>query len=167
MREWLDNMKDDINTHGYIYSHFGRKRRLPEAKIPVLDRGSQSYKSVGRGGWEKHHHNTQAQSHGVRSGINFLVQSAASDINLIGAMEAHAIIEQKNMKSKMFALVHDSVLAEVPLDEIDEYCKILQEQIQKDRGIYISGAPVGCDFEIGEDYSMGKFSEKYGSIFNV
>ena len=167
LREWLDNMKDDINTHGYIYSHFGRKRRLPEAKIPVLDRGSQSYKSVGRGGWEKHHHNTQAQSHGVRSGINFLVQSAASDINLIGAMEAHAIIEQKNMKSKMFALVHDSVLAEVPLDEIDEYCKILQEQIQKDRGIYISGAPVGCDFEIGEDYSMGKFSEKYGSIFNV
>lgn len=71
------------------------------------------------------------------------------------------------MKSKIFALVHDSVLAEVPFDEVDEYCDILKTEIQKDRGIYIPGAPIGCDFEIGEDYSMGKFEQKYGSILNV
>jgi len=71
------------------------------------------------------------------------------------------------MKSKIFALVHDSVLAEVPNDEVEEYCSILQTEIQRDRGIYISGAPVGCDFEIGEDYSMGKFSKKYGNIVNL
>jgi len=71
------------------------------------------------------------------------------------------------MKSKIFALVHDSVLAEVPLDEVEEYSAILKEEIQRDRGIYISGAPVGCDFEIGDDYSMGKFESKYGSILNV
>ena len=37
----------------------------------------------------------------------------------------------------------------------------LREFIQKDRGIYINGAPVGCDFEIGDDYSMGKFDKMY------
>ena len=95
------------------------------------------------------------------------MQSAASDINLIGATEAHFRIKQKGMKSKIFALVHDSVLAEVPLDEIDEYSEILRREIQKDRGIYISGAPIGCDFEVGEDYSMGKFEKKYGYLFNV
>jgi DNA polymerase I-like protein with 3'-5' exonuclease and polymerase domains len=163
LREWLDGMKEEIGRKGFVYSHFGRKRRLPDAKIvPTHPQPSVSER---RGTYATS--NTQAQSHGVRSGINFLVQSAASDINLIGAMEAHAIIKQKNMKSKMFALVHDSVLAEVPLDEVDEYCKILQEQIQKDRGIYISGAPVGCDFEVGDDYSMGKFGKSYGSILNV
>ena len=47
-------------------------------------------------------------------------------------------------------------------DEVDFYCEILQKFVQKDRGIYISGAPVGCDFEVGEDYSMGKFSKLYG-----
>ena len=46
----------------------------------------------------------------------------------------------------------------VPLDEIDEYSNILRECIQRDRGIMIRGCPVGCDFEIGEDYSMGKYS---------
>ena len=99
--------------------------------------------------------------------MNFLVQSAASDINLIGGVEAQAVLEQRKLKSKIFALVHDSVLAEVPLDEIDEYCDILRTEIQRDRGIYISGAPVGCDFEIGDDYSMGKFESKYGNIFNA
>ena len=35
--------------------------------------------------------------------------------------------------------------------------------IKKDRGISIPGCPVGCDFEIGDDYSMGKFEKKYGT----
>jgi len=30
-----------------------------------------------------------------------------------------------------------------------------------DRGIFIPGAPIGCDFEIGDDYSMGKFEKQY------
>ena len=50
-------------------------------------------------------------------------------------------IKEQNMKSKIFALVHDSILAEVPDDEVDFYCEILQKFVQKDRGIYISGAP--------------------------
>ena len=33
-----------------------------------------------------------------------------------------------------------------------------------DRGLSIPGAPVGCDFEVGEDYSMGKFDKQYGNI---
>ena len=65
------------------------------------------------------------------------------------------------MKSKIFALVHDSILAEVPEDEIDFYCEMLKKFIQMDRGISIPGAPVGCDFEIGDDYSMGKFEKQY------
>ena len=73
------------------------------------------------------------------------------------------LLNSHNMKSKIFALVHDSILAEVPEDEIDFYCQILQKFVQKDRGIYIPGAPVGCDFDIGDDYSMGKFEKLYGS----
>jgi len=92
-----------------------------------------------------------------------LVQSTASDINLLGAIEMGEFIKSQNMKSKIFALVHDSILAEVPNDEVDFYSEMLQKFVQKDRGIYIPGAPVGCDFEIGEDYSMGKFEKLYGS----
>jgi DNA polymerase I-like protein with 3'-5' exonuclease and polymerase domains len=89
------------------------------------------------------------------------VQSAASDINLLGAIDMGEFIKSQGMKARIFALVHDSILAEVPDDEIDFYSEVLEKFIQLDRGISISGAPVGCDFEVGEDYSMGKFEKMY------
>ena len=76
----------------------------------------------------------------------------------------HDHIRANNMKARIFALVHDSILAEVPEDEIDVYSEKLKHCIQKDRGIIIPGAPVGCDFEIGDDYSMGKFEKQYGIL---
>jgi DNA polymerase I-like protein with 3'-5' exonuclease and polymerase domains len=142
LKAWIEKNKKSILTKGFTYSHFGRKRRLPNVKS--TDQG--------------------IRSHSVRSGLNFLVQSAASDINLLGAIDMGEFIKSQKMKSKIFALVHDSILAEVPDDEIDFYSENLRKFVQMDRGIYIKGAPVGCDFEIGEDYSMGKFEKLYGSI---
>lgn len=139
LRSWIDNNQRYIEQNGFIYSFFGRKRRLPNVKSS--DAG--------------------IKSHSIRSGLNFLVQSAASDINLLGAIDMHAHIKATKMKARIFALVHDSILAEVPDDEVDKYCEDLQHFIQLDRGIKIPGAPVGCDFEIGGDYSMGKFDKLY------
>jgi len=67
------------------------------------------------------------------------------------------------MDAKIFALVHDSILAEVREDLVDEYSAKLKECIQRDRGCSIPGTPVGCDFEVGEDYSMGKWEKFYGN----
>jgi DNA polymerase I-like protein with 3'-5' exonuclease and polymerase domains len=76
----------------------------------------------------------------------------------------HAFIQKAGYKAKIFALVHDSILAEVPYGEVDLYCDQLEYYIQMDRGLLIPGAPVGCDFDVGEDYSMGKFEKQYGSM---
>ena len=40
---------------------------------------------------------------------------------------------------------------------------IVKDCIQKDRGMSIPDCPVGCDFDVGEDYSFGKFEAKYGA----
>ena len=79
-------------------------------------------------------------------------------------MDAQKIIKQRYGEQgvmKIFALVHDSVLAEVEEDYIHEYKSILKSCIQKDRGMSIPDCPIGCDFEVGEDYSMGKFAKQY------
>ena len=142
LKKWIDTNHKFIEQNGFVYSFFGRKRRLPN--VTSSDAG--------------------IKSHSIRSGLNFLVQSSASDINLLGAIDMHADIQSSKMKSRIFALVHDSILAEVPEEEIDTYCEKLKHWIQLDRGIKIPGAPVGCDFEIGEDYSMGKFEKQYGVL---
>lgn len=139
LKEWIENNEKFIKDNGFVYSHFGRKRRLPN--VMSSDRG--------------------IAGHTMRSGLNFLVQSVASDINLLGAIDTSIEIKTRGMKAKIFALVHDSILAEVPEDEIEEYCKILLECVQKDRGVSIPGCPIGCDVDIHEDYSLGKFEKEY------
>ena len=143
LKKWLDDSKKIIEKQAYIYSFFGRKRRLPNVKSK----------------------DKATAAHEVRSGINSLVQSVASDINLLGAVDAHKEIcergYEKNMK--IFALVHDSILAEVDDDYIQEYNDILLRNVQKDRGLSIPGCPIGCDFDVDEDYSLGKFKKQYES----
>jgi DNA polymerase I-like protein with 3'-5' exonuclease and polymerase domains len=141
LKKWIENNQNFIKQNGFIYSYFGRKRRLPN--VASTDK--------------------VIQSHSVRSGLNFLVQSAASDINLLGAIDMDSWIKANGKKARIFALVHDSILAEVPEDEIEEYKQKLTGFIQMNRGISIPGTPVGCDFEIvHDDYSGGKFEKLYG-----
>ena len=139
LKKWIDLSSKFIMDNGFIYGATGRKRRLPNVKSD----------------------NQGIQSHEVRSGMNFLVQSVASDINLLGAIDMNAYVKTNKMKARIFALVHDSILAEVPDDEVDKYSEVLQGFIQQDRGFSIPGTPVGCDFDVGDDYSFGKFEAKY------
>ena len=41
---------------------------------------------------------------------------------------------------------------------------MVRRNVQKDRGLSIPGTPIGCDFDIGDDYSFGKFDSKYGEL---
>lgn len=139
LSKWLKDNKSKILAEGFVYSHFGRKRRL------------RNVKSDNRG----------VVAHEVRSGINFLIQSPSSDINLLGAMEMQKFIETNKLDARIFALVHDSVLAEVREDLVETYKTNLKKFIQADRGLSIPNCPIGCDFDVADDYSLGKYEEKY------
>ena len=132
LKSWLTTQQNFIKANGFTYSFFGRKRRLKN----VFSKDS------------------QISSHEVRSGVNALVQGPASDINLLAGIDMQKYIDENKMKSKIFALVHDSILAEVPINEIDTYTQKLKEFTQKDRGLNIPGHPIGIDVEIGFDYSF-------------
>ena len=139
LEAWLTSRKEFIEQNGFTYSFFGRKRRLPN--VFSTDKG--------------------IAAHEVRSGINSEVQSLASDINLLAAMETAKEIKQLKLDAKIFMLVHDSIVALVKDDCVEEYCRILRKNTQKDRGCSIKDCPIGVDQDIGEDYSFGKFSEYY------
>jgi DNA polymerase I-like protein with 3'-5' exonuclease and polymerase domains len=141
LRAWIDQSTKYIMDNGFIYSFFGRKRRLPNVRSD----------------------NKGVASHEARSGMNFLVQSVASDINLLGAIDTHNELKQMpwGSKANIFALVHDSILAEVEETAVDSYSYLLREHVQRDRGLSIPNCPVGCDFDVGDDYSFGKFEKMY------
>ena len=139
LKKWLDSRKDFISENGYTYSFFGRKRRLEN--VFSSDKG--------------------IAAHEVRSGINSEVQSLASDINLLAAIETQAKCDTMNLDAKIFMLVHDSIVALVREYQVDEYCSILKQATQQDRGCSIQGSPIGVDQDVGDDYSFGDFEKTY------
>lgn len=143
LKAWIQKNKKEIISKGYIYSHFNRKRRL--ANVFSQDRA--------------------IAGHTVRSGINFLIQSPCSDVNLISAIQAHKVIKQRKLDANMFMLVHDSIVAQVRQDQIQQYCSIVTKHMAVDRGLSIPNKPIGIDFQIGDDYSFGKFQKQYGDVF--
>jgi DNA polymerase I-like protein with 3'-5' exonuclease and polymerase domains len=132
LSRWIAENQAFITENGFTYSNFGRKRRLPN--VFSSDRG--------------------IKGHTVRSGINFLIQSMASDVNLLAAIDMMNWIKVNKSSARMFALVHDSILAEVPEAEVEAYSEALRGFVQMDRGVSIPGTPIGCDFEVAYDYSM-------------
>jgi DNA polymerase I-like protein with 3'-5' exonuclease and polymerase domains len=139
LKSWLDTRKSFIEQNGYTYSYFGRKRRLPN--VFSSDKG--------------------IAAHEVRSGINAEVQSLASDVNLLGAMGTANDIIKANIDAKIFMLVHDSIVALVKEEHVEQYCEILKRNTQQDWGCSIPGFPIGVDQDIGEDYSFGVWEEYY------
>lgn len=139
LKRWLDSRKEFISENGYTYSFFGRKRRLPN--VFSSDKG--------------------IAAHEVRSGINMEVQSLASDMNLLGAIDTANEIKQRGLDAGIFMLVHDSVVALVKEDHVSEYCEILKRNTQKDRGCSIPMCPIGVDQDIGDDYSFGDYDKYY------
>ena len=132
LKRFIDGSNDQIENHAFIYAFFGRKRRLPEAK------------SANKG----------VSKHAVRSGVNFLVQSVASDINILGVIDLITWIEDNNYQDVIlpFTVVHDSIVSEVREDLVDEYVKNAKECIQRDRGLSIPNCPIKVDFEIGPSW---------------
>lgn len=139
LKAWLDTRKKFIETNGYTYSFFGRKRRL--VNVFSADKG--------------------IAAHEVRSGINAEVQSLASDMNLLGAMDTADEIARLGLDAKIFMLVHDSVVALVKDEDVEKYCEVLRRNTQKDRGCSITGSPIGVDQDVGQDYSFGDFEDVY------
>ena len=139
LKKWLKSRKEFIETNGYTYSFFGRKRRLEN--VFSQDKG--------------------IASHEVRSGINAEIQSLCSDINLLGAMDTQDKCMKQKIDAKIFMLVHDSIVALVKEEYVDRYCEVLKECTQKDRGCSIPGTPIGVDQDVGDDYSFGDWDNVY------
>ena len=132
LKKFIDGSNSQIENHAFIYSFFGRKRRLPEAKSP----------------------NPGVSKHAIRSGVNFLVQSVASDINILGVVDLIKWIEDNDYLDaiKPFTVVHDSIVSEVREDLIDDYIENARRCIQIDRGLSIPNCPIKVDFEIGPSW---------------
>lgn len=104
---WHKKQEKLARMYGYVTNKIGRKRRLPDAQINT--HGQYNYKV----------------SEALRQAINSPVQSLASDINLLSAIEIDNTVD--NRHCQMIGSIHDANLFLVRKDKLD----IVAPQIRK------------------------------------
>jgi len=137
--EYMEFVNDFIRTNSYAYTIFGRRRNLPDV-------GSRNKTVVNRA---------------LRQGLNFTIQSTASDILLTSLLGISRRFKANNLSARPVATVHDSVEVVCPDNEVENVLEILYDEMVnyptiKDIFNIHFDVPLAIDAEVGRSFGDGK-----------
>ena len=97
VKHYMDHTKLEAKAQGYVETVFGRRLYLPEINSPNGPR---------RAGAE-------------RAAINAPMQGTAADLIKLSMVKVQQVLDAEKRGTKMIMQVHDELVFEVPLDEVD------------------------------------------------
>jgi len=136
--KYMEFINEFIKDNGFAYTIFGRRRNLSDVR-------SQDRSVINRA---------------LRQGLNFTIQSAASDILLCGLLGVSQRFKEESLDARVVATVHDSLeiistekdlskCLEIVYDELVEY-----PHLRKLFGINFE-VPLSVDVEVGRSFGDG------------
>ena len=137
--EYMDFVNQYIKSNKYAYTIFGRRRNLPDVE-------SKDFSVVNRA---------------LRQGLNFTIQSTASDILLCGLLGAHRTLRERGLDAYPVATVHDSIEVVCHEKDLEECLKILYNELvnypflKENFNIHFD-VPLKIDAEVGNSFGDGK-----------
>lgn len=135
--EYMEFVEDFVKTNGYTYTIMGRRRHLPDVF-------SKDRRIVQRA---------------VRQGLNFTVQSPASDILMCALIKVYYTIKELELKSRLVCTVHDSIEYVSPWREVEFISGMLYDEMinchyMVDKFGFKLDVPMEVDMEIGSSFGI-------------
>jgi DNA polymerase I len=115
---------------GYVATILGRRRPFDARAI----RGNSSYRS-----------RNQAE----REAINMEIQGSAADLMKLALINIHRKLRLDRLESKMLLTVHDEIVLESPLNEVDQVSDLVRSEMN---GAMNLAVPLKVDLGIGENW---------------
>jgi len=131
IRTYMDEIPEVARKQGYVTSMFGRRRYFPS----INDR------------------NYTVRSRAEREAINMPIQGTASDIVKIAMLRVHDALEKENLKTRMIMQVHDELLFESPLDEVERASEIIKREMEAAADL---DAPLVVEVGAGDNWMDAK-----------
>ena len=128
---FLDKLVTDAKETGYAVSMFGRRRPVPELKSS----------------------NFMQRSFGERVAMNSPIQGTAADIMKIAMIRVDRALKKQGLQSKIVLQVHDELLIETRLVELDQVKKLLVEEMKSAASLAV---PLEVDANVGESWFDAK-----------
>ena len=108
IKQFMSDIVEKAKEQGYVETLFKRRRYIPELKS----------------------NNYMVRQFGQRAAMNTPIQGTAADIMKIAMLHVLKELKEKKMKAKIVLQVHDEMLIEAPLDEVEEVKTILKNNME-------------------------------------
>ena len=108
IKEFMDNIIETAEKDGYSQTMFNRRRYIPEIKSK----------------------NFMERNRGKRAAMNAPIQGSAADIIKIAMVNVFRRLEKEGLKSKLILQVHDELIVETLVEELEIVEKIVKEEME-------------------------------------
>jgi DNA polymerase-1 len=127
IKDYVDSTLNQARRQGYVNTLYGRKRFFPDMQMLS-------------------HSERQALE---REAINMPIQGGNADLIKIAMLRIQHKLNEKNLKTRMILQVHDELVFEVPVEELDlikYYVKELMEGVAK------LDVPIKVEMKVGRNW---------------
>lgn len=131
IKTYLDNLVKDAREKGYAVTMYGRKRPVPELSSS----------------------NFMQRSFGERIAMNSPIQGSAADIIKIAMVRVNHTLKEKQLKSKLILQVHDELLIETAIEELEQVKEILSNEMHNAAKLSV---PLEIDMHSGANWFEAK-----------
>jgi DNA polymerase-1 len=131
VRRYMEEVPVRAREHGYVRSIYGRIRPLPG----INDRNANIRKAA------------------EREAINMPIQGTASDIVKIAMLHVATEFERAGLRSRLLMQVHDELLVEAPLAEVEQAVEILKREMESAVSLDV---PLVVDVGVGDNWMDAK-----------
>ena len=131
IKAFLDRQVQHAKEEGYVTTLFGRRRPVPELQSS----------------------NFMQRSFGERVAMNSPIQGTAADIMKIAMIGVDKRLREKELRSRLVLQVHDELLIEAELSEVEDVKKILSEEMEHAASLDV---PLEIDMHTGDNWYEAK-----------
>jgi DNA polymerase-1 len=127
IKDYVERTLDQARKQGYVNTRYGRKRFIPA--MQALS-----------------HNERQALE---REAINMPIQGSNADLIKIAMLRLHRAFKDQHMKTRMILQVHDELVFEVPVEELDRTRKIVKAVME---GVGPLKVPIKVEMKVGRNW---------------
>ena len=127
VKGYVDRTLEQARKQGYVNTLFGRKRFFPDM---------QRLSHVERQALE-------------REAMNMPIQGTNADLIKIAMIRLHAAFKEQRMKTRMILQVHDELVFEVPIEELDRARRLTKSLME---GVAELDVPIKVEQKVGKNW---------------
>ncbi|MBV8528466.1 MAG: DNA polymerase I [Candidatus Dormibacteraeota bacterium] len=125
--EYLEGVRNHARQYGWVETFTGRRRYLPDIRAA----------------------NRQIRGAAERMAVNMPMQGAAADIMKRAMIRVDEALRESGLRSRMLLQVHDELLLEAPVDEVDRLIPLVRDAMS---GAIELAVPLEVDVKIGHNW---------------